>query len=330
MVVLERPPPPDGAEVVAVGCEQRRHAVAVVAHQDGVRDAEHPLDLMSDRVEHTVWRRTFGNERRHAPQRRLLVGELASARFGGGELGAALGIRDRRCHELGELRDALLRVGRQGFAPVRDCHDAPEVALDDDRGGNGRDEVHLAEVLGDRARGVPVAGVVVSRGTAGAVDRGGGQEVLERPTGADRNDGDALGEADDDHRGSVGLEARDGGLGAEEPADLVGDRGEDIGGADSACDQRRHPPQRRLLVEEAANLVVCFAVHDRGRDELREVGQPVGRVRRQRRPVLRGTDRKDAPDRAVDDDRCSDDGAHAKRASRFAHGAVDAAVVLDA
>src|ERR687895_1688369 len=98
-----------------------------------------------------------------------------------------------------------------------------------------------------------VAGMVASRGTAGAVDRGGSQEVLERPAGADRDVGDALGEADDDHRGSVGLVARDRGLGAEESADLVGDRGEDIGGGGSPGGPRRPPPPRPPLLPGPAD-----------------------------------------------------------------------------
>ena len=173
-------------------------------------------------------------------------------------------------------------------------------------------------------------GVVVSRGATGAVDGAGCQEALELPTIADRYDRDAFGESDDDHRSSVGLEAGDGSLGTEEPSDLLGDCGEDIGRAGATCDQRRHPPQCRLLVEEAANLIVRLTVPDRGRNELREVGHSVGGVRRQRRPGPRGTDREDAPDSAVDEDRRSGDGTDAKRASRLAHRAVDATVVLDA
>src|ERR687895_1690135 len=59
-------------------------------------------------------------DRDDAVEGRLKDGALS--RLGGGELGAALGIRERSGHQLGELRDALLGVERQGFAPVRDCH----------------------------------------------------------------------------------------------------------------------------------------------------------------------------------------------------------------
>jgi hypothetical protein len=68
----------------------------------------------------------------------------------GHQLGVGLGVGDRGGDQLGELLDALLRVGRQAFAHVRDGHDAPEVALDNDRGGNGRDHAHFADAVGDR------------------------------------------------------------------------------------------------------------------------------------------------------------------------------------
>ena len=66
----------------------------------------------------------------------MLSGQVMGPRFGGRELGAALGIRDRGRHQLGELRDALLGVGREAFARVGDQQDAPQFALDDDRGSD--------------------------------------------------------------------------------------------------------------------------------------------------------------------------------------------------
>ena len=50
----------------------------------------------------------------------MLSGQVMGARFGGCELGAAFGIRDRGRHELGEHRDALLGVGREVFVRVGD------------------------------------------------------------------------------------------------------------------------------------------------------------------------------------------------------------------
>ena len=72
---------------------------------------EHALHLRGHRVEHGAGWRSFRHQGRHAPQRRLLVGELLDMR-------ARLTVGDRGGDELDEAREPLLRLLRQGFAGV--------------------------------------------------------------------------------------------------------------------------------------------------------------------------------------------------------------------
>ena len=124
--------------------------------------------------------------------------------------------------------------------------------------------------------------------------------------GADRTASVTLAPAGDDGRRLVALVAehrRD--LDAQQPPDLFGDRREDLRRWQLACDQRRHAPQRGLLVGEPAHLLPRLGVRDRRGDELREGGDPRLGVRRERPVALRGDDHH-APEALVDDDR----GAH--------------------
>src|SRR5262249_40705466 len=99
-----------------------------------VRGGEHPADLLADRREDLERPYSPCDQRRHAPQSRLLLGELAGSRLGCGELSAALRIRDRRRQELREVREPVLRFGRPGKRDSRrDDHDAPEAPLYRDR-----------------------------------------------------------------------------------------------------------------------------------------------------------------------------------------------------
>ena len=67
------------------------------------------------------------------------------------ELGGALGVRDRGCDQLGELRDARLGVRMDGFRTLegRD-DDSPDTAGDDDRGGDRGARAQLAQALRQR------------------------------------------------------------------------------------------------------------------------------------------------------------------------------------
>ena len=66
----------------------------VAAHVREI-DRKQPPDLLGDRREQLLGRHAARDERRDPPQRRLLLGQP-------GQAGAALGVRDRRRHQLGE------------------------------------------------------------------------------------------------------------------------------------------------------------------------------------------------------------------------------------
>ena len=289
-----RPAPPDGAEV-AVGTLQAAVAVpfAVVAHQHAEGGVEHPCHLAPDGVEHTVRRRALGDQRGHPSQRRLFVGELR-------ELLVRLAVCDRGREELGELGQSLLGVARQRLLALRnDGQHAPEAALHGDRRSHRRAKAHLAGGLGRLARRFCV--VVDASGPAGledqarhgAFERVAAAEVavaaLGRPA-ADRSDG------------PVCLVARERGtVGADQCRHLRAHGFEHLCRWRARCNQRRHPPQRRLLLGEPRELVVRLAVGDRGRHQLGELREPI--LEHARAAARPATTPDRSPDRAVDDDR---------------------------
>ncbi len=106
---LARGPAADG------GCR-----VAVEADRAGRVGAEQPPGLLRDRLEHELGLRRAGNQRRDAPQGRLLRGEaddlgsrllaLGDVETGGDEVGdGAVGIRERPVGELDRPAAAVLR-----------------------------------------------------------------------------------------------------------------------------------------------------------------------------------------------------------------------------
>jgi hypothetical protein len=124
---------------------------------------------------------TSRDERRHAPQRGLLVGEPL-------DLLARLPVGDRRRDELGEVRQAALGIGGQGIG-LGGGHDhgSPETARDDDGDTDGGTDSDATGRLGDHSL---QAGVVVdaSRPT-GLQDLGHHVGALEGPAGSDAEDG---------------------------------------------------------------------------------------------------------------------------------------------
>jgi hypothetical protein len=68
-------------------------------------DREQPPDLLGDRGEQSLVRHPACHQSCDAPQRCLLLGQP-------GETTAALGVRDRRRHEVRELGEARLDVRR--------------------------------------------------------------------------------------------------------------------------------------------------------------------------------------------------------------------------
>src|SRR5439155_12035200 len=99
--------------------------LVLVAGQADLGCPQQLAPLGGDGVEYLSGRGSLGNERRDPAQRGLLFREFASPRFRGGELGTALGVRDRRRRELGELLETLLGVGREEFVHVGYRHKAP-------------------------------------------------------------------------------------------------------------------------------------------------------------------------------------------------------------
>ena len=123
----------------------------------------------------------------------------------------------------------------------------------------------MRETLGDRPGRRGVAGVVITSRLAGSVDLGGGQEVLKLPASADRNDRDAVGKSDHDHRRAIWLETSDRAFGAKQLADLAARGREHLVRAGSMRHQGRDSPQRGLLLNKLVEARIWLApgtVHD--------------------------------------------------------------------
>jgi hypothetical protein len=58
------------------GADDLQRALRVVAHQDREVDRQEPADLLGDGGEHHVRRSRLGHQRRHPPQRGLLLSQL--------------------------------------------------------------------------------------------------------------------------------------------------------------------------------------------------------------------------------------------------------------
>src|SRR3954469_2871031 len=91
--------------------------------------------------------------------------------------------------------------------------------------------------------------------------------------------------------------------------DLARDSGEDLLPGRVARDERRHSPQRRLLVGKASNLGPRLTVGDGRGDELCELPKARLGVRLEGRIAL-GVDAKDAPQPTLYQDRAAYRGAH--------------------
>ena len=189
--------------------------------------------------------------------------------------------------------------GQRLLALRNDCQHAPEAALDGDRRSHGRAPAHLAGGLGRLARRFCV--VLDASGPARLEDqaRHGAFELVAPPD----VDVPALGRPAA-HRsdGPVCLVARESGaVRANQCRHLRAHGFEHLCRWRARCNQRRHAPQRRLLVGELRELLAGLAVGDRSRHQLGELREPIlGMIgeRRVRRRHPHGS-----PDRAVDDDR---------------------------
>src|SRR5271166_22829 len=218
VMAAEHPPAADWRNIVdclAPGGNVGEHTVGVVADEARHIDRKQPRDLLNDRREHLLRRRPARHQCRDAAQRRLLLSQP-------GELGAAVGVRDRRRHQLGEGGQPRLGVGRhQLLAAERYDDAAPQPALGADRHADRGTQPPVAG--GDLPDHAGDVAVVDPGRPAGAVHHGGHVPAAERQLAADRGR----------RRG-----ARPG-PGAD---DLEGVR------RVAARYQRRYPPQRGLLL----------------------------------------------------------------------------------
>ena len=98
------------------------------------------------------------------------------------------------------------------------------------------------------------------------------------PTGTPQ----ALPDADEHDGRTLPLESDHPASRPEEATDLLADRREDLGGPHSLRHQRRHSPQRRLLVGEPSQCLPRLGIGNRGGDDLTEVVETILGVERQR------------------------------------------------
>ena len=117
-LVLDRPATADGEGRLAGDPQHGERPVGLIATHADDRNADDGCDLVRNGGKELVGARTLGDERRHSAQGGLFFREPVSARFRGRELGAALSIRDRSRHQLGELRRDGVR-GLPGGGAVR-------------------------------------------------------------------------------------------------------------------------------------------------------------------------------------------------------------------
>ena len=202
-----------------------------VVHTEAVRQ------LVGHRGEHLRCRNAARDQRRHPPQRCLLLDKHP-------EIGSGLCVGDGGCHEIGEVAQAGLGVGWQWLA-LRGADDrrAPQVPVDDDRRANDRTDARGADAFGLRTADVVVA--VDPRGAAGAQHHR--SDIVARQRNAltgDRHVRNARLVLDvNDTSAAIGLVAKQPCVDrVETTGQFVGHRREDLGGVGTARNQRRHPP----------------------------------------------------------------------------------------
>ena len=99
----ESRPDVDVAAGAGPATERGNRAVGLVARESGAVGGNQPSDLGAHGFEHLGRRRTLRHQRRHPPQRRLLLRKPR-------ELLVRLTVRDRGRHQLGELCETILEL----------------------------------------------------------------------------------------------------------------------------------------------------------------------------------------------------------------------------
>ena len=223
--------------------DDRRDIVWVVSEHVGLDGPQQPPDLLSDRGEHFLRRRSARDKGRHPAQRRLFLGEPA-------QLGTRLRVRDRGRDQLGEPGQPRLSVRRQRLlAGKRHKHGAPQPPLDPDRHARRRAEPPVTGGgVTDCARDVAVVDPLrparlvhqrvqvtsAERQPAAVRDRRGGARSGPRAGNCDR-----LLRVVPDQGRKVDF---------QQPPGFLRDRAEHLLRRRSARDQLRHAAQRGLLL----------------------------------------------------------------------------------
>ncbi len=221
-----------------------------VAHGRSGVGAEQPADLLRDQAEEPLGALLGRNGDGDAAEGGLLVGQRR-------ELLTGLRIRDRDGDQAGELPEPLLGVGRKPeVARDRDGERAPDLARYDDRGGDdGRDAERKQALveLGGHAR--------VVRGHPSR--RAGSRNLGEQGALLDHDDRAGAGDlhtrlaplADDDPLVRSRPETHEvRRVCADEAGDLLGDDVEDPLGSRLGRDGHRDALQRRLLLDQRAEV----------------------------------------------------------------------------
>jgi hypothetical protein len=239
-----------------------------VEHRGVAPLSEDTGDLFGDFREQRGHRRFLRHQRRHPPERGLL---LRDAR----ELDLRLGVGDRGADQLDELLQPRLGF-RWERAAIQRRHDhrAPEPASDDDRAAERGARVQAARRVRDRA-GSGEPEVVEPYRLAGPSDLRDDVAPAKRQPATVRHDLAEPAPARDD-LGRVVLEAdhaRRSDL--EQTSELLGDRVEDVRGRCAARDEGRHASQYGLFVGEPGELLARHTADDRGRDQLRDLDEPL-------------------------------------------------------
>ena len=231
----------------------------------------------------------------------LVVGRRHDPRPRRRQLRPRLGVRDRRRDQLGEARRAATRCPPAAARPA-----ATSTTMTPQRRPSTTIGAPTAERPPSCARRPrPLRWPPRSRCGPAALFRAPARRCLspQGQTGADREGGAGLAPLRDHGDRRVGLVADHSRVvDAEEPCHLLGDRGEDLRRRRLVRDERRHAPQRGLLLREATRLGPRLGVRDRRRHQLGELGQPRLGVLWERLLPGRGGDRH-APHAAVDHDR---------------------------
>ena len=174
------------------------------------------------------------------------------------ELRAALDVGDRRGDQLAEVGQALLRAGRQRTAPRASHERTPHPPEEHHRGDDPRhDALGVDEVVEVGPDGRVL--VYPCRATAEHLLMA-GRRAWTPGALPDAHDVRLHAGARDDGGQPIRVEpTQNCEIQVQEPVDLVGDRGEDLGRRRRARDERRHAPQRRLLVSKLREPLTVLA-----------------------------------------------------------------------